>query len=248
MKKLIVPFVFSLIGMVMVSCGKEDVKPSFAHYTYDDILQAPQPFQVTYDFISISNADESDALERIELANRKQFFMLDSSLEESPKMLIQRSLNELREEYKCDEYPLVDTFVTTAHAAVTEKDNYLSYSITRYEYLGGAHGMEYEVCSVYDMNDGSKLHLNDLFNADDLIRVNDMLVEDLCRQLEMPEVDLRALANMGFYPEEIKAGDNFRIGKSGIDFLFNPYSIGCYAVGRWTLHIPYEKLEEMLLL
>ena len=54
----------------------------------------------------------------------------------------------------------------------------------------------------------------------------------------------RRLAAQGFFPEQIGATENFRIAPEGIVFCYNPYDIGCYALGAVEVTVSREELDE----
>ena len=53
------------------------------------------------------------------------------------------------------------------------------------------------------------------------------------------------LTEQGFFPEYIDVTENFRITPEGIVFLYNPYDIGCYALGYIEVTVTGEELETL---
>ena len=53
------------------------------------------------------------------------------------------------------------------------------------------------------------------------------------------------LAERGFFPEYISLTENFRITPEGITFYYNPYDIGCYALGAVDVTMSREELENL---
>ena len=41
------------------------------------------------------------------------------------------------------------------------------------------------------------------------------------------------LVAQGFFPEYISTTENFEVTEDGITFYYNPYDIGCYALGAY---------------
>ena len=40
--------------------------------------------------------------------------------------------------------------------------------------------------------------------------------------------------------------ENFLITENGIIFLFPPYQVSSYAMGKWSIEIPYFELRDLL--
>ena len=47
----------------------------------------------------------------------------------------------------------------------------------------------------------------------------------------------------GFFPEYISTTENFEVTEDGITFYYNPYDIGCYALGGVEVHITREEMQ-----
>ena len=53
------------------------------------------------------------------------------------------------------------------------------------------------------------------------------------------------LSELGFFPEYIGATENFQIDDRGITFFYNPYEIGCYALGGIEVTLTREELSAL---
>lgn len=51
------------------------------------------------------------------------------------------------------------------------------------------------------------------------------------------------LVAQGFFPEYISTTENFEVTEDGITFYYNPYDIGCYALGGVEVHITREEMQ-----
>ena len=125
-----------------------------------------------------------------------------------------------------------------AEAAVT--DSLVTYIISRWSYTGGAHGMYATECHTYSLAGGYELSTADLFSERQLLGMEALLRRKLCEQYEAANDD--ELAERGFFPEYISLTENFRITPDGITFYYNPYDIGCYALGSVEVSVSREQL------
>ena len=90
--------------------------------------------------------------------------------------------------------------------------------------------------------DGSKSM--DIFAEDTVVatgrRGADWL-EKLCEKYDARNQD--ELAARGFFPEEIGMTENFRLTADSITFCYNPYDIGCYALGDIEVAIGLREID-----
>lgn len=238
----------SVIALVcsLSACSDKAIKPVFQTFNYDNVLIAPHTCHVTLSYVAIANAAQSEALTTIEINNRKFFFDLSSSIREPIESLIERNIESTKSLLKDAGLSTDNPFYKTALSEIKQKGNYLSFTKYTDMYFGGAHSLEGATAINYRLSDGKQLKLNDVFRQESIHTIDLLIMEALCKQLDLPTIDIRALADLGFYPDEVKTTENFRISEEGIDFIFNPYIIGCYAVGLHFVHIPYESLSGML--
>lgn len=111
------------------------------------------------------------------------------------------------------------------------------------EYTGGAHGIEVEIWSNYDLHDMKKLTLADLFQ--DTLGLN-QIVETYFREQEQLS-DTSSYGNRYFFDDEtFRLADNFGLTPGGLLFHYNPYEIKSYAEGPTQLLIPYDALEAIM--
>ncbi|MBD1422447.1 DUF3298 and DUF4163 domain-containing protein [Sphingobacterium chuzhouense] len=111
------------------------------------------------------------------------------------------------------------------------------------EYTGGAHGIEIEIWSSYDIQNKRKLYLNDLFQDTLALR---QIAEDYFRKQEQLS-DTSSYGSAYFFEDEtFKLADNFGMTPTGLLFHYNPYEIKSYAEGPTTLIIPYSALEDVM--
>lgn len=115
--------------------------------------------------------------------------------------------------------------------------NILSYSITKYSFTGGAHGMTAETALNFDMKTGNLLTESDFFKEGYKDRLPGLLSSHLAESLENPS-DTSML-----FTQEIGPNGNFAIGEKGVTYIYNQYEIGPYVMGAIRVTVPWEELE-----
>ena len=227
------------------ACTRKPVVPQFGMLTIDTLIGTPaNGCKIEYRFATIANAEKSPALRSIEAANAGYFFELeefggtarqaaDSALRQiAAELAFPQSAPQMTEPYEIS---------AEAEAAVT--DSLVTYIISRWSYTGGAHGMYATECHTYSLAGGYELSTADLFSERQLLGMEALLRRKLCEQYEAANDD--ELAERGFFPEYISLTENFRITPEGITFYYNPYDIGCYALGAVDLTMSREELENL---
>lgn len=108
-------------------------------------------------------------------------------------------------------------------------------------YTGGAHGNYGQRGANFQWIGGRlrELVLPDFFRPDSGWRrtLAKLVVDDLRRQ--------KASGCEGIDPERA-AGFNFTFDAQGMQFHFDPYEVGSYAEGSFTVHVPWEQLSPFL--
>ena len=121
-------------------------------------------------------------------------------------------------------------------------DSIITYAATNYTYTGGAHGYHWIRYMNFSRNTG---HLITLYEILDLSRqkaIVQMIIQDLMKQFECNSI--QQLEEEGFIGiSDMKVTDNFHICSHGITFLYNPYEIACYALGKQSVTLTYQQLE-----
>ena len=227
------------------ACTRKPVVPQFGMLTIDTLIGTPaNGCKIEYRFATIANAEKSPALRSIEAANAGYFFELeefggtarqaaDSALRQiAAELALPQSAPQMTEPYEIS---------AEAEAAVT--DSLVTYIISRWSYTGGAHGMYATECHTYSLAGGYELSTADLFSERQLLGMEALLRRKLCEQYEAANDD--ELAERGFFPEYISLTENFRITPEGITFYYNPYDIGCYALGAVDVTMSREELENL---
>lgn len=224
-------------ALLLAGCSTRPVEPQFETCSVDTLLAGQlMDCKVEYRFARIRNASESDALAAIEAANIRYFFCLEEfsgSVQQAAAAAVERTAEELTlpagaapSPFKTADWGPGEVSVISEGAVA---DTLLNYTISRWNFLGGAHGMYTTECHVYTLTDGSEVTLAELFDEERTARVDSLIRQRLCERYDAPTDE--ALAEKGFFPEYIAATDNFLLTAEGLTFYYNPYDVGCYALG-----------------
>ena len=114
-----------------------------------------------------------------------------------------------------------------------------SYLLYRYEYTGGAHGIDYENGLTYNLKDGSRVWESDLFIEGYETELSRILTARL------PESAGSDVYEM-LFARTIEPNGNFYITPSGITYIYGRYEIGPYVIGIVHVDVPWEDLKELL--
>ncbi len=120
--------------------------------------------------------------------------------------------------------------------------NWKTYLVSYYTYRGGPHGLQTLSYTVYDTKTGFEVLESDLFVPGYYVKVSSLLKDAIFASLEEEDAELAQL----LHKEAIMPNDNFSIGPEGIEWTFNPYEVGPYALGIVSATIPWEELKPLL--
>jgi len=246
MKNSLIIAILSAAALLCQSCCREQ-SPAFSFENYEQEFDSKQPFSVRMSYIRIVNADRSPILKSIEESNRREFFDAEGRMPRTMEKTFDMAAARFREANDCDEgrvsqgdYELIVT------SDVDVYDRTLSYVIEGYQYTGGAHGMSWTKALNYSLDTGEKLSLSDFFTEEQAAKLPAVLVKLLCMRQGLDDSDKEGLAELGYYPDDIKPTENFTVSATGITFLYDPYQIGVYAVGKTAIDFPYAMMDELL--
>lgn len=236
--------IWASLAIAILLCSCQEKQPEFTFDNYEQEFETKQPFNIRYQYIRLTNAHRGSVLEKIEMANRKAFFDLEEQIPRSVEDCIDLSIKRFREEYDCDKENLGHTIYELIKSAKIEVfDRTLAYTIEGYQYTGGAHGISWINGLNYSLEDGKLLTLDDFFTPEQQEKLHKILVKLLCWQKGVDSKE--DLEELGYYVEAIVPTDNFRVTSQGIEFLYNPYEIGVYALGQTEIMLPFSMTDEL---
>lgn len=227
------------------ACTRKPVAPQFGMLSIDTLIGTPaNGCKIEYRFATIANAEKSPALRSIEAANAGYFFELEE-FGGTARQAADSALRQIAAElaFPQNAPQMTEPYEISAEAEAAVTDSLVTYIISRWSYTGGAHGMYTTECHTYSLAGGYELSTADLFSERQLLGMEALLRRKLCEQYEAANDD--ELAERGFFPEYISLTENFRITPEGITFYYNPYDIGCYALGAVDVTMSREELENL---
>lgn len=238
------------IALLTVACTTRPVQPQLGELTIDTLLgRKPVVCQLTYRFTTITNATKSPALASIEQSNIGYFFELESFAGTAQEAL-ETALRQMGAELTSPDGPLIADNLPTMDAAYISVESHasiidtlLSYAIFQSSFTGGAHDNYGSSYHTYSLASGEELSLSDLFTPAQTERLNKAIRAKISEQYEAK--DDQALSEAGFFPEYIAPTENFEITPSGITFHYNPYDIGCFALGVVEVSFTHEELAQL---
>lgn len=236
------PALLLAVSFGLVACTQRPVQPEFRPISVDTLLSRNgNSCRVDYQFLSIGNTAKSPALSSIERANIGHFFQLED-FQGTADEGADASLNDILANYLPEgNGPQGGQYEISADTEASVLDTLLCYVITRAGYTGGAHGMYGTECHTYSLNDGFELSLADLFTEAELQRLNVLIREKIADRYHAATDD--ELTQAGFFPEYIGTTENFLLTPEGVTFFYNPYDIGCYALGAVEVTVLRSELE-----
>lgn len=156
--------------------------------------------------------------------------------------------NPLSEE---EEYELKDEsgytyYITIRNEIVYNKNNFLSFTVHKEIYEGGAHGSKSINGYVVNLKTGELLHEEDFAGNSYSQNMSELFCRKLMEKNEISKP--QELENIGYNPPaEIVPNNNFVLDENGITYFFNEYEIAAYFIGVTTIFIPYKELNLYLL-
>ena len=235
------------------ACGPKSPAPEFKLLAMDTTLVCgPVGYDVQYRFTSIANASHSPALQAIEEANIQYFFGLEDftgTASEAIAAALEHVRRQIRDDLRSDESGPVSTdapvreYSESSESEATVIDTLLVYTIRSSGYSGGAHGMYATMAHNYSLAGGYELTLDDLFTPAQLTVLESLIRNRLYDRCGVSSDE--GLDEQGFFPEYIGPTGNFAVTENGITFYYNPYDIGCYALGDVSVDIDRDALNRL---
>lgn len=165
----------------------------------------------------------------------------DGSLEESAI----KYRDSLIDEYLTDNTPGEATFswedITTG-MFMDPCDKYLNYQFSFYQFRGGVHGLQTVKPVVFDLSTGEVVEEDDLFKPGYIDPVSKLMQEAVTRSMGADYEELLPLVDIG----SIIPNDNFAVKKEGVEWIFQPYDVGPYALGIVSATVSWDALKPYL--
>ena len=120
--------------------------------------------------------------------------------------------------------------------------DWINYILTYYSYRGGAHGIQTVSPIVFDAKTGTIVAEEDLFIPGYQTPVAALLQEAVKASMEEEDAELLELVDM----ELVQPNNNFSVSAGGIEWLFQPYEVGPYALGIVSATLDWKQLKPYL--
>lgn len=173
--------------------------------------------------------------------------------------LAKRYASELIQEYKINNEPLLKQLSKKGKYSFNNEldlegfsllsDKIIfSYGISRYIYMGGAHGLNTRFFYNFDLKTGKKITENDMFIQDFEKSLTELIKTRIIEQSkEDPELQpILNLEDTDYWIDAIKPNGNFYITDQSINYVFNPYEIAPYYMGQTEVFLSFNRLKGLL--
>ena len=236
-------FLFSIL--LLISCGKEE-KLVFESMSYsnDNCTQCPE-----------INIEVPQALD-----NRKVSTTINSSIREEVISLL-----SYEEEVEIADIPSAITSFNNSYQNLLkmfpdelipweakidaqiayENNELITIRLDSYIFTGGAHGYGSTRFLNFEKHSGLELTRKDLFkNHRNFV---DFAEERFRKQENIPVDQSINSTGLMFELDEFYLPENIGFTEKGLKLLYNPYEVASYADGTIEMTIPYEEVENFLL-
>ena len=120
--------------------------------------------------------------------------------------------------------------------------NYRNYLVSYYSFRGGAHGIQTLSNIVFDAKTGEQVQEADLFAPGYEAPVAQLLRLAVQSAMEEEDPELMQLVQL----EEVVPNGNFSVGENGMEWFYQPYEVGPYALGIVSASLSWEDLKPFL--
>ena len=167
MKRIKTAILLATAAVAVTACNRKPVVPEFGMLPIDTLLGTQDNgCNIEYRFATIGNAGKSAALEAIEKANIEYFFELEefagTARQAADSAILQVAADIVLPEGMSQG---IGAYEISVESEGSVQDTLVTYSISRWSFTGGAHGMYGIEYHTYSITDGYELSLADLFTA-----------------------------------------------------------------------------------
>lgn len=120
--------------------------------------------------------------------------------------------------------------------------NWKNYTLGYYSFRGGAHGLQTISKTLFDKKTGAVVTEADLFADGYQEPVAALLQEEVKRSMEAEAPELLDLVIL----ESVVPNGNISVGKEGVEWTFQPYEVGPYALGLVSATLAWDQLQAYL--
>ena len=127
-----------------------------------------------------------------------------------------------------------------------------NYTVTDFQYTGGAHPNTTITCLNINQETGKILKEDDVFNEKDTASICKLIMNELIKEVnQRMDTDtitsLDGLQSMGILLDTyLYIPSNFLLEKEGVTFYYNRYEIAPYSAGDFRLTVNYDDIQSYL--
>lgn len=273
MKKVINVYVMAaMAAAVMVSCNnvKSDgitfkkVEISNVYKLDKKLGDKSLGYEITVDmdFLQTSDAEKKEVCGKINKSIMDEFVPQRSGDDE--EAAVRKYMEEKIEAYRSD---VADVYKEEILESKKHLDDYsyasfnhnthlkgrasygfegiINYSMTENSYSGGAHPVSYTTMMCFSIDNGERIHLEDVFRDDCDEELTELLIGRLVEVKGASSVE--ELKEKGFLVlADMFVSDNFFLEADSITFFYNQYDIAPYSEGTTSLSLSYKDMKGLL--
>ena len=259
MKKTYILLIFSsLIALSLGSCKQKtirtiDEKATSRYYLDADTSKGSLNVDISVEIpVCFDNEAILDSVRNEIIRN----LFGNSYVQQPNNLVVTKFMSDLSKEYKQTNGSILEQMDSTTlysfnnehilegFSLLNDKNIY-SYGISRYVFMGGAHGLGTLTYLNFDLQTGKKITEDDLFTTGFVAKLTEILKSRIVEQ-SIEDKDIKPileLENTDYWVEAIKPNGNFYITDESINYVFNPYEIAPYYMGQTEVVIPFIRLS-----
>ncbi len=259
MKKTYILFILSsLIALSLGSCKQKtirtiDEKATSRYYLDADTSKGSLNVDISVEIpVCFDNEAILDSVRNEIIRN----LFGNSYVQQPNNLVVTKFMSDLSKEYKQTNGSILEQMDSTTlysfnnehilegFSLLNDKNIY-SYGISRYVFMGGAHGLGTLTYLNFDLQTGKKITEDDLFTTGFVAKLTEILKSRIVEQ-SIEDKDIKPileLENTDYWVEAIKPNGNFYITDESINYVFNPYEIAPYYMGQTEVVIPFIRLS-----
>ena len=170
---------------------------------------------------------------------------VDSFIKEKTNSYINDMLPLYKEDMRSiDKRPIYEHEVSIKTNTKDGMEGIVTYFIDMYTFEGGAHGYNQLLTLNFDKSTGKTVTLDVVLVPGYKVKLNALLQKALMEKADCK--DINELHDKGYlFSMEMYPSNNFVLAQDGITFIYNPYEIAPYALGRIELTVSNADLEQL---
>lgn len=262
MKKTYIILIYSILTVLLLGSCKQktirtiDKKTSNRYFLAADTAKGSLNVDISVEIpVCFDNEAILDSVRNEIIRN----LFGNSYVRLADNLIVEKFSSDLSKEYKQSNSSILEQMDSTTlysfnnehilegFSLLNDKNIY-SYGISRYVFMGGAHGLSTLTYLNFDLETGKKITEDDLFTAGFVERLTQILKSRIVEQsVEDKDTEpILDLENTDYWVDAIKPNGNFYITDESINYVFNPYEIAPYYMGQTEVVIPFIRLSGLL--